>query len=262
MMNTLQIESNERGIATVLLNRPNKHNAMSARMIEELGECAEWLGTAGEVRIVVLAAAGKSFCSGADLRWMKSQMESSPSERRSQAKRLAAMLFAWNSVPKPVIARVHGHVFGGGIGLVSVCDAVIAAEHAKFGLTETRLGLIPATISPYVVARIGEAHARRLFMSGRIFDSEEASRYGLVTRSVSVANLDLEVQGEVSSYLSSAPGAVADAKALARNLGAAVDQDIIDHTIAQLVARWEGNEASEGVSAFFEKRKPRWIDRE
>ncbi len=259
MTKTLRIESSGQGIATVFLNRPDRHNALSASMIEELEDCAAWLKNSNEIRVVILAAAGKSFCSGADLLWMRSQMEATESERRKQAKQLAAMLFAWNSISKPVIARVNGSAFGGGVGLISICDAVVSEKSAKFGLTETRLGLIPATIAPYVIARIGEMHARRLFMSGRVFNSAEALRFGLVTTTVSAANLDTEVQAEAFSYLSCAPGAVADAKTLARHLGACVNQEIIDHTVDQIISRLEGDEAAEGIAAFLEKRKPGWV---
>lgn len=258
-METLRIEHENNGIATVSLNRPAKRNAMSAAMIDELASTGDQLGQDKGVRVVILAGQGKSFCAGADLGWMKSQMEASADERKRQANGLAAMLYTWNSIPKPVIARVHGHVFGGGVGLISVCDAVIAAEGTLFGLTETRLGLIPATISPYVMARIGEAHARRLFMSARIFSVAEAREFALVTKGVPSECLVVEALAEAESYLNSAPGAVADAKALARQMGTPIGRRTIEYTVSQLMTRWESDEAPEGVSAFFEKRNPWWV---
>jgi hypothetical protein len=152
MPKTLMISIDERGVARLTLTREDKHNAMSAEMIDELTEAASALGSDGRVRVVVLAGAGKSFCAGGDLEWMRAQFKASRAERIAEARRLAMMFKALNELPKPLIGCVHGSAFGGGIGLISVCDTVIASEAARFGLTEVRLGLIPATISPYVVA--------------------------------------------------------------------------------------------------------------
>lgn len=257
-MNTIAIEKDERGVAILALTREDKHNAMSAEMIAELTAAAASLGTDDSVRVVILTGAGSSFCAGGDLGWMKAQMSASREERMAGARALAHMLRALNEMPKPLIGRVQGHAFGGGVGLISVCDVAIAAEGAKFGLTETRLGLIPATISPYVIARMGEAMARRVFMSARIFEAAEAKVLGLVAKAVMPEHLDLAVEAEVKPYLKAAPSAVAAAKALARSLGPVIDDAVIERTVAALADVWETPAAQEGISAFFERRNPVW----
>ncbi len=168
------------------------------------------------------------------------------------------MLKVLNDLPMPVIGRVHGPAYGGGVGLMSVCDTVVAVEGSTFGLTETRLGLIPATIGPYVVQRLGEAAARRVFFSSRIFGATEARELGLVSRIAAVDELDSAIEAEVTPYLSCAPGAVAEAKALVARLGNRIDIAAIDASIDALVTRWETDEADEGTRAFFEKRPPKW----
>lgn len=258
MTETITIETDVRGVATLTLDRAEKHNAMSARMIAELHAAAETLGADDAVRVVVLAARGRSFCAGGDLGWMREQFEAEPATRSREAGKLAHMLQALNTLPKPLIGRVQGNAFGGGIGLMSVCDVVIGAESALFALTETRLGLIPATIGPYVAARMGEAHARRVFLSGRRFDATEAVQLGLLARAVPEAVLDAAIEAEVAPYLDCAPGAVARAKALLRRLGPQIDAEVIEATIAALAECWAGEEAPEGIAAFFDKRMPRW----
>ncbi|WP_321828950.1 crotonase/enoyl-CoA hydratase family protein [Thalassovita sp.] len=258
MYDTVKIERDERGVATLWLARAEKHNAMSAQMLEELHQAAEELGADDSVRVVVLAAEGRSFCAGGDLGWMREQFEASPEVRKVEATKLATMLQALNTLPKPLIGRVQGNAFGGGVGMASVCDVAIGADTVLMGLTETRLGLIPATIGPYVCARMGEANARRVFMSGRRFDAAEAVTLGLLAKAVPAEDLDAAVEAEVAPYLDCAPGAVARAKALLRSLGPRIDEDTIAHTIDELAACWEGSEAPEGIGAFFDKRKPSW----
>ena len=166
------------------------------------------------------------------------------------------MLGALNGLPQPLIGRVNGQAYGGGMGMMSVCDVAIAVDHAKFGFTETRLGLVPATISPYVIARMGEGPARRVFMSARLFGADEAVALGLAAKAVPMAELDAAVEAEVKPYLSTAPGAVARSKRLARMLGPKLDEATIERTIEALADAWEDPEAHEGVAAFFEKRPP------
>ena len=255
---TITHETDERGVATLTLNRPDKHNAMSASMIDDLTRAAARLNADDAVRVVVLTGAGASFCAGGDLGWMQEQMKADGATRAAQAGQLAGALGALNTLSKPLIGRVQGQAFGGGIGLISVCDVAIGAQGAKFGLTETRLGLIPATIGPYVLARMGGAMARRVFMSARLFDADEAVTLGLLARAVAPADLDAAVEAEVRPYLSCAPGAVASAKALALRLGGGIGPDDVAHSIAELVSRWESPEAVEGIAAFFDKRKPGW----
>lgn len=259
MYETLSIEVDGRGVATLWLDRAEKHNAMSGRMIDELAMAAKRLAEDRQVRVVVLAARGKSFCAGGDLRWMQDQMAAGSEERRAGARKLAMALYALNTLPKPLIARVQGNAFGGGIGMMAVADVAIGAAGAKFGLTEVKLGLIPATISPYVLARMGETHARKVFMSARIFGAQEAEKMDLLSRVVAEGELDAAVEEEVLPYLAAAPGAVAASKRLARMLGPAITAEIVDATIDQLVQTWEGEEAREGIAAFFDKRKAPWV---
>lgn len=256
---TLSIETDSRGVATLTLNRPEKHNAMSGTMIAELKQAAGALGTDAEVRVVVLTGAGKSFCAGGDLGWMQAQMAADAQTRFVEARKLAEALQALNTMPKPLIGKLQGNAFGGGVGMASVCDVAVGVDSLTMGLTETKLGLIPATIGPYVLSRMGEAKARRVFMSARLFKAQEAVTLGLLAKAVPAEELDDAVEAEVVPYLACAPGAVARAKALTRKLGPVIDDDVIDHTISELVACWEGQEAKDGIGAFFAKEKPGWV---
>ena len=258
MYDTLTLERDARGVVTLWLAREEKHNALSGQMIEELTHAAAELGADESVRVVVLAAKGKSFCAGGDLGWMRAQFDASPEDRAREATKLARMLQALNTLPKPLIGRVQGNAFGGGVGMVCVCDLVVGTDEVKMALTETRLGLIPATIGPYVCARMGEARARQVFMSGQRFDAARAVDLDLLTKVVAPGDLDAAVAAEVAPYLSCAPGAVARSKALLRSLGPVIDETVIEATIAALVAAWEDPEAAEGIGAFFDKRPPGW----
>ncbi len=259
-MASVELNVDDRGVAWLRLNRPEVHNAIDAAMIAELTLMAGRLGRDPAVRVVVLTGEGPSFCAGGDLGWMKAQMQADAETRAREARALAEMLGALDAMPKPLIGRVQGQAFGGGIGLMSVCDVAVGVETAKFGLTEVRLGLIPATIGPYVVARMGAAKARRVFFSGRRFDAEEAVTLDLLARVVPEAELDAAIEAEIKPYLSAAPGAVAAGKALVAELGGAPGEAQVSATIDALVARWESDEAAEGIGAFFDKRKPRWTD--
>lgn len=255
---TIRIETDARGVATLMLARAEKHNALSEKMLDELTAAAAQIGADRSIRVVILAAEGRSFCAGGDLAWMRAQMGMDRETRAAQASKLAYMLQALDHLPQPLIGRIQGNALGGGVGLACVCDVAIGVEGAKMGLTETRLGLIPATIGPYVIARMGAAHARRVFMSARVFEAQEAKELGLLAKVVSPADLDSGVEQEVAPYLSCAPGAVADAKALIRRLSRPVDSEVIAQTITALAQRWDDPESEEGISAFFDKRKPDW----
>lgn len=255
---TISLTTDNRGVATLMLDRPEKRNAMSGQMLIELAAAADALASDGDVRVVVLTGAGETFCAGGDLAWMQAQRDVDAATRGSEARKLAGMLKKLNTLPQPVIGRVQGNAFGGGVGLASVCDVAVGADGLKMGLTETGLGLIPATIGPYVLARMGEARARRVFMNSRVFGAAEAVELGLLARVVPMDDLNAAVEAEVTPYLTCAPQAVAAAKRLTRFLGPVIDEQVIDHTIAELVACWERDEAEQGISAFFEKRKPAW----
>ncbi len=259
MFETLALEKDARGVATLTLSRPEKHNAMSAQMIAELTQAAERINGDPGIRVVILTGAGKSFCAGGDLGWMRDQMGMDAPTRSAEARKLATMLGDLNTLSKPLIGKVQGNAFGGGVGLACICDVVVGGENVKMGLTETRLGLIPATIGPYVLARMGEGRARQVFMSARIFGAPEACNLGLLSKVVRHDALEEAIEAEVAPYLDCAPGAVAEAKAVALALAAPVTQESIEASITALASRWETEEAEEGISAFFEKRKANWM---
>ncbi len=253
---TLDVSTDDRRVVHVRLNAPERRNVLSPLMIAELTEMAATIGHDGKTRVIVLSGAGSTFCAGGDLGWMKAQIEADRPQRMREARKLADMLQVLNTLPVPLIGRLHGGAFGGGIGMACVCDVAVAAEDTKFCFAETRLGIIPATIGPYVLARMGEGNARRVFMSARAFGAVEAERLGIVARVVPALDLDTAVEAEVAPYLSAAPGAVAAAKRLARDLGPRIDEKVIEDTVRRLADIWESEEAARGISAFLEKRTP------
>ncbi|MCF2872108.1 crotonase/enoyl-CoA hydratase family protein [Octadecabacter sp. G9-8] len=258
MFETLILATDPRGVATLTLNRPNKHNAMSAQMMDDLAHAARQLDRDKAVRVVVMKGAGRSFCAGGDLGWMRDQMGADTDARVTEAHRIADMLGALNAMSKPLIAQVHGNAVGGGLGLCCVADKVFAADTSVFGLTETKLGLMPATIGPYVVARMGGGHARSVFMSSRLFDAAEAQRLGVVAKITTAQDLAAEVEVEVQAYLKCAPDAVAESKEMVLDLGGAPDKAAIDASIAALLKRWDNPETAQGIAAFFDKKPPPW----
>ena len=253
---TLLFNQDKRGVVSLTLNRPEKRNALSAKMIEELTDFTSMLTP--DIRAVVIQGAGKLFCAGGDLDWMNNQIKADRLTRISEARKLAMMLKALNELPVPLIGKLHGAAYGGGVGLACVCDFVISSSNVKFGFTETRLGLIPSTIGPYVVGKMGEAKAREVFMSGQIFNEVEAKKLNIVSEISE--NLDQSVESHLNPYLQTAPKAVGEAKALLRSLGPRIDEQVIEGTIERLADIWEGEEASHGIDAFLNKTKPRWID--
>ena len=257
-MALISVDQDARGVATLRLARAEKHNALSADMLSELEDAARALAADRTVRVVVLAAEGPTFCAGGDLAWMKAQFAMDRATRRRESARIAEALGALYALPQPLIARVHGNAFGGGVGVISVCDMVIGADAARFALTETKLGLIPANIGPYVAARLGAVAAAEVFMNARVFDASDAVRLGLLNRAVSPDALDDAVAAEVTPYLSCAPGAVRDAKALLRRLSGAVDPAAVEAAIDALADRWETDEAQAGIQAFFDKTPAPW----
>jgi methylglutaconyl-CoA hydratase len=255
---TLTVEFTHQ-VATVTLNRPEVRNAFNETMIAELTTVFRELGRRDDVRAIVLGANGKAFCAGADLNWMKKMAGYSDDENRADALRLADMLWSIYRCPKPVIARVNGDAYAGGMGLISACDIVIAVESARFCLSEARLGLIPATIAPYVIRALGERAARRYFATAEQFDCATALRLSFVSEAVSEDKLDDTVQQIAAVLCSNGPHAVRACKALVQDVaGRELDEALIEETaglIAQVRASAEGRE---GVASFLEKRAPAW----
>ncbi|NZA26066.1 enoyl-CoA hydratase/isomerase family protein [Luteimonas sp. SJ-92] len=246
-------------VARLRLNRPGVHNAFDAGLIATLTARLAELGSDQDVRVVVLEGAGDSFSAGADLNWMRSMAAADADENREDALALARLMRTLDQLPKPTIARVHGAAFGGGVGLVACCDVAIAAEDAKFGLTEARLGLLPAVISPYVIAAIGARNARRYFATAEVFAAPEALRIGLLHEVVAADALDAAVERQVGLLLRAGPVASAQAKALVRAVVPQGDRDALDGATADLIAAMRASpEGQEGLTAFLDKRPPAW----
>lgn len=255
---TIRLDSDGRGVTRLTLARPDKHNALNATMIREITAAAEVMAADDAVRVVVLAAEGRSFCAGGDLDWMKRQAEKDRAGKLQEAGALARMLERLDRLPKLVIGDVRGAAYGGGLGIVSLCDIVFASESSAFALTEVKLGLIPATIGPFVVRRIGGPNARRVMLNARPFGAREAQRMGLVSEIVPASDIDAAIEREIGFALACAPGAVADTKSLLRRL-AAGENIGAEATSSLLVDRWESAEAKAGISAFFSRSKPHWF---
>jgi methylglutaconyl-CoA hydratase len=255
---TLALNRRPHGVLEVTLNRPETHNAMSITMIRELRDLCDALSAQNDTRAVVLTGAGRSFCAGADLRWMQEISQQSREARMREARELAEMLHALDTLPALTLARVNGPAFGGAVGVISCCDLAVASENAVFALTEVRLGILPATISPFVVRRLGGSQARRVMLHARRFDAEEALRLGLLSRVVAVEDLDEAVEAEVQLLLACAPESVGRTKQLIRQVEGQLPEDVRDLTIDQLADVWEHPSSKEGISAFFEKRPPAW----
>ena len=251
------------GIATLRLNRPEVHNAFNDALIAELTEALRELDADASVRTVVLAANGPSFSAGADLQWMRRMAGYSPAENEADARALAGLMRTLDRLAKPTVAVVQGAAFGGGVGLVACCDIALAAEHATFALSEVRLGLIPAVISPYVMAAIGARAARRYFLTGERFDAAEARRLGLVQEVVPAADLPQALESVIVALTQGGPVAQAAAKRLVADLSdRPIDDDVVKDTAGRIARIRAGDEGREGVSAFLEKRKPAWVRRE
>ncbi len=248
------------GIATVTLNRPDVHNAFDEELIERLGDMFEDLAHQEGVRAVVVAAAGKSYCAGADLNWMKRAAGFTEEDNREDALSLGRMLKNLQDIPKPTIALVQGAAYGGGLGLVSACDIAIGVKAAKFCLSEVKLGLLPAVISPYVVEAIGVRACRRYFLTAEVFDAEEAHRLGLLHELVDGVHDLAEARDRILDKIrGNAPGAMAASKDLIYAVaGRPIEQDVITETANRIAARRSTDEAKEGIGAFLEKRKASW----
>ena len=246
------------GRATVTLNRPEVHNAFDDALIAQLTEVVQSIAAREDLRVMVLAAAGKSFSAGADLNWMRRVADYSEAENPADAEALTRLLTALDELPIPTVARVQGAALGGGVGLVACCDIAVAAAEAKFALSEVRLGLIPAVISPYVLAAIGSRTARRYFLTAERFDAEEARRIGLVHAVVAAEELDAAVDGFVDAVRLGGPAAVAACKRLVLDISGRVDAATRRETAERIARIRATGEGREGVAAFLEKRKPDW----
>ena len=253
--------TDHRGIATLTLNRAEIHNAFNDDLISDLSSALEALGADEHVRAVILTGNGASFCAGADLNWMRRMAVASREENRDDALRLAALLRRLNYFPKPTIARVNGTALGGGVGLISCCDIVITSESAKFGLTEARLGLVPAVIAPYVYRKIGESAARHYFVSAGTFNAATARRIGLVHSCVPLGDLDSAIEHHVELLMKTGPNANYFAKKLVFSVAGHDEnkQQQIDQVTAEMIAELRlSQEGQEGVKAFLEKRAADW----
>src|SRR5690606_24228772 len=248
------------GIATVTLARPEIHNAFNDELIAELTNTFSGISGGSGVRAVVLTGEGKSFCAGADLNWMKRMKDYGEAENIADAKRLADLFYTIDHCPVPVIGAVHGAALGGGAGLVAVCDYVFASVDAVFGFSEARLGLVPAVISPFVMAKIGRSHARATFLSGRRFNAQEAMRMGLIHHVCAPALLKAELESVVEEFKKAAPKAAKEAKILIRGVHerASNPHEQIDFTCKTIARLRASDEGQEGMSALLEKRRPNW----
>ena len=261
-MTTAVLTTDHAGVRMLAMHRPEVHNAFDDALIAELTAAVEAAGRDPAVRALVLTGSGASFSAGADLNWMRGMAKASEAENRGDSLRLARLMRSLQFCPKPTLARVNGAAYGGGVGLVACCDIAIGTDGAKFGLTEVKLGLVPAVISPYVVAAIGLRQARKLFLTGEVFDAAEAQRIGLLHQVVAPAALDDAVAFALKLLAKAGPEAQREAKQLAFRMGGLDEHaaERIDHRNAELIARLRASsEGQEGLTAFLDKRAPAWI---
>ncbi|MCZ6668179.1 MAG: enoyl-CoA hydratase/isomerase family protein [Gammaproteobacteria bacterium] len=258
-MQSYNLKTCDRGVASVTLNRPEQHNAFDDGMIAELIELLGQLEQDDRVRVLVLRAAGKSFSAGADLNWMRRMADYDLARNTDDAMQLAELMRRLNCFPKPTIALVQGAAYGGGVGLIACCDIAIASKQALFCLSEVKLGLIPAVISPYVIEAIGARAARRFMLTAERFSAEQACRLGLVHQVVEAQELDTTLDSILEFLLAAGPAAQAAAKELIRAVSnQPIDSDIIQNCAQRIAQIRATSEAREGLDAFLEKRKPNW----
>ncbi len=259
--NALQVSVEQR-IARITLNRPDVRNAFDDEVIAELTRAFSEVSARDDVRCIVLAAEGSAFCAGANLNWMRRMADYSREENLADAAKLAAMLRTIYDCPKPTIARIQGDVYAGGLGLVATCDVAVAADSAGFCVSEVRIGLIPATISPYLIRAMGARAAQRYFLTAERFDAVEAHRIGFVHEVVPAAELDAKVEQFTSACANMSPNALKACKQLLRDVaGQPIDDRLIEHTVGEIADIRATDEGREGVQAFLQKRKPGWLDR-
>lgn len=258
---TVLLDIDNRGVARLTLNRPEKHNAFDSQLISLLQDSLDAVKDDADVRVVVLAAMGDNFSSGADLNWMKNASEFSLKENIADATALAQVLYTLNTLPFPTIAVAQGFSCGGAMGLLSCCDFVLSCPLAKFVFSEVKLGLIPAVISPYVIAAIGERNARRYFLSAERFNSHEAHRIGLVSEIVDRDQLPVALDKTIALFLLNSPAAMSEAKALISHVyDHPINADLIRKTSEWIAQVRTSEEGQEGLRAFMEKRAPAWAE--
>jgi methylglutaconyl-CoA hydratase len=257
MADTVAVER-EGSVATVALNRPDSHNAFNPQMVAELTSAFRELGSDAAVRLIVLTGRGRSFCAGADLATMRATADFDYDENVADGQRIFDLMLTVDSCPKPVFGRINGAAVGGGVGLVSCCDIVVAVERARFGFSEARLGIVPAVISPFVLAKIGVSQGRQLFLTGERFNAHAAREIGLVHHVVPEEELDEKVAERVDELLQAAPGAQAAAKKLIRQVAYRPPEELRAYTAELLALRRASSEGREGMTAFLEKRLPGW----
>lgn len=259
-LQTITHSTDHRGVATLTLNRPQVHNAFNDVVIAELTHVLGRLGAEPSVRAVVLTGAGETFSAGGDLNWMRSMVHFSAVENEADALKLVQLLETLDRLPKPTVARVNGGAFGGGVGLIACCDIAVGVETARFGLTEVRLGLAPATIAPYVVRAMGARQARRYFLTGERFDARHALRIGLLHEVVEKEALDDTVNTIIDYLLHGGPRALAACKQLVDDVVAQTDRDALKRQTAVLIAQLRvSEEGQEGIQAFLTRRAPSWM---
>jgi methylglutaconyl-CoA hydratase len=256
MTEALLVQTDSRGVCTLTLNRPERHNAFDDHLVSALLARLREVEAEASVRVVILTGAGASFCSGADLEWMRAMAKYDEQANRQDARRLAELMAVLNDLPKPTIARVNGPAYAGAVGLIACCDVAIASTQAQFALTEVRLGLAPAVISPYVIAAIGVREARRLFLTAERISADEARRIGLLHEVVSAGALAEAVEKQVQYLLKAGPNALRECKRFVLALASGAASEATADLIARLRVSAEGQE---GMAAFFEKRKPDWV---
>lgn len=254
------VETDERGVATVTMNRPEKRNAFNETLVADLHEIFGHLARNPLVRVVVLTGAGESFSAGADLNWMQEMANYSMESNLADARRLAEMLHTLDAMPQPTVAKVNGGAYGGAIGLIGACDIAIARDDATFGITEVRLGLIPSVISPYVLRSIGPREARRYALTAERFDAAEALRIGLVHRVERRKTFDAVVEETLERLVAGAPGAQEEVKDLFRDIWELdrTGESVREDTAQRIAMRRTTEEGREGMAAFLGKRKPGW----
>lgn len=252
----------EHGVEHLTLNRPDVRNAFNSDMIAELTAWAAAARADSALRLVILGGAGATFCAGADIAWMSRSLDFTTEENIRDATAMSEMFGALDSLPVPLVGRIQGAALGGGCGLAAVCDIVVAEEEAVFGFTETRLGILPAVISPFAIAKIGVSSARELFLTGMRFDAKRAHAIGLVHAVVPIAELHRTVQHYIKELLAASPAAIARAKALIPQVAGCAPADVRALTARAIAEQRVSPEGQEGLRAFLEKRKPAWaVDR-